>query len=70
MRPDLRKLVVNLTLLPRLNFFMIGFAPLTSRGSQQYGSLTVTWSLQRLMLKKPKLVLPTSILVSFTTRSN
>ena len=26
---------------PRLHFFMIGFAPLTSRGSQQYRSLTV-----------------------------
>merc|ERR1712013_406916 len=26
---------------PRLHFFMPGFAPLTSRGSQQYRSLTV-----------------------------
>merc|ERR1719378_479797 len=26
---------------PRLHFFMIGFAPLTSRGSQQYRALTV-----------------------------
>ena len=26
---------------PRLHFFMVGFAPLTSRGSQQYRSLTV-----------------------------
>ncbi|KAF2606421.1 hypothetical protein F2Q68_00045485 [Brassica cretica] len=26
---------------PRLHFFMVGFAPLTSRGSQQYISLTV-----------------------------
>lgn len=27
---------------PRLHFFMPGFAPLTSRGSQQYRSLTVS----------------------------
>ena len=26
---------------PRLHFFMPGFAPLTSRGSQQYRSMTV-----------------------------
>ncbi|VFQ69428.1 unnamed protein product [Cuscuta campestris] len=38
---DLRKLAVNLIPFPRLHFFMVGFAPLTSRGSQQYTSLTV-----------------------------
>jgi len=38
---DLRKLAVNLIPFPRLHFFMIGFAPLTSRGSQQYRALTV-----------------------------
>jgi tubulin beta len=38
---DLRKLGVNLIPFPRLHFFMIGFAPLTSRGSQQYRALTV-----------------------------
>jgi tubulin beta len=38
---DLRKLAVNLIPYPRLHFFMIGFAPLTSRGSQQYRALTV-----------------------------
>jgi tubulin beta len=38
---DLRKLAVNLIPFPRLHFFMIGVAPLTSRGSQQYQSLTV-----------------------------
>src|SRR5437763_12862422 len=37
---DLRKLAVNLIPFPRLHFFMIGFAPLTSRGSQQYRALT------------------------------
>jgi tubulin beta len=38
---DLRKLAVNLIPFPRLHFFMIGFAPLTSRGSQQYRQLSV-----------------------------
>jgi tubulin beta len=38
---DLRKLAMNLIPFPRLHFFMISFAPLTSRGSQQYRALTV-----------------------------
>ncbi|KAL5719958.1 Tubulin beta-1 chain [Ranunculus cassubicifolius] len=38
---DLRKLAVNLIPFPRLHFFMVGFAPLTSLGSQLYRSLTV-----------------------------
>merc|ERR1712093_379937 len=38
---DLRKLAVNLIPFTRLHFFMLGFAPLTSRGSQQYRALTV-----------------------------
>jgi hypothetical protein len=38
---DLRKIAVNLIPYPRLHFFMIGFAPLTSRGSQQYRALSV-----------------------------
>merc|ERR1712029_548325 len=38
---DLRKLAVNLIPFPRLHFFIPGFAPLTSRGSQQYRALTV-----------------------------
>jgi tubulin beta len=38
---DLRNLGVNLVPFPRLHFFMIGFSPLTSRGSQQYRALTV-----------------------------
>mmetsp|Transcript_114 Transcript_114/g.191 ORF Transcript_114/g.191 Transcript_114/m.191 type:complete len:452 (+) Transcript_114:77-1432(+) len=38
---DLRKLAVNLIPFPRLHFFITGFAPLTSRGSQQYRNLTV-----------------------------
>merc|ERR1712224_699940 len=38
---DIRKLAVNMIPFPRLYFFMNGFAPLTSRGSQQYRALTV-----------------------------
>ena len=38
---DLRKLAVNMVPFPRLHFFMPGFAPLTSHGSQQYQALTV-----------------------------
>ena len=38
---DLRKLATNLVHFPRLHFFMIDFAPLTSRGSQVYRNLTV-----------------------------
>ena len=38
---DLRKLAVNMVPFPRLHFFMPGFAPLTSRGAQQYRAVTV-----------------------------
>ncbi|XP_030672921.1 tubulin beta-7 chain-like isoform X3 [Nomascus leucogenys] len=38
---DLRKLAVNMVPFPCLHFFMPGFAPLTSRGSQQDRALTV-----------------------------
>lgn len=38
---DLRKLAVNLVPFPRLHFFMVGYAPLTSLGSQSFRSLTV-----------------------------
>ncbi|KAG6753849.1 hypothetical protein POTOM_041849 [Populus tomentosa] len=38
---DLKKLAVNLIPFPRLHFFMVGFVPLTSRGSQQYLSIIV-----------------------------
>lgn len=38
---DLRKLATNMIPFPRLHFFMIGFAPITSMGSQQYRALTV-----------------------------
>lgn len=38
---DLRKLAVNMVPFPRLHFFMPGFAPLTSLGSQSYRALSV-----------------------------
>ncbi|KAJ4932317.1 hypothetical protein JOQ06_010741 [Pogonophryne albipinna] len=38
---DLRKLAVNMVPFPRLHFFMPGFAPLTSWGSQQYRAPSV-----------------------------
>ncbi|KAI8845447.1 the binding mode of Epothilone A On A,B-tubulin By electron crystallography [Chytridium lagenaria] len=38
---DLRKLAVNMVPFPRLHFFMVGFAPLTARGSIKYRQLTV-----------------------------
>jgi tubulin beta len=53
---DLRKLAVNLIPFPRLHFFMIGFAPLTSRGSQQYRALTVpelTAQVRSSLIKQP-----------------
>ena len=47
---DLRKIAVNLVPFPRLHFFMTGFAPLTSRGSQQYRALTVPELTQQMSL--------------------
>jgi len=38
---DLRKLAVNLIPFPRLHFFMIGFAPLTARGTHEYRQTSV-----------------------------
>ena len=34
-------MAVNLVPFPRLHFFLVGFAPLTARGSQQYRAVTV-----------------------------
>ena len=48
---DLRKIAVNLVPFPRLHFFMTGFAPLTSRGSQQYRALTVPELTQQILDK-------------------
>ncbi|PLB43446.1 tubulin beta subunit [Aspergillus steynii IBT 23096] len=38
---DLRKLAVNMIPFPRLHFFMVGFAPLTSRGASSFRAVTV-----------------------------
>lgn len=38
---DLRKLAVNMAPFPRLHFFMVGFAPLTSRGAHSFRAVTV-----------------------------
>uniref|UniRef100_A0A2R8M6Z3 Tubulin beta chain n=1 Tax=Callithrix jacchus TaxID=9483 RepID=A0A2R8M6Z3_CALJA len=46
---DLWKLAVNMVPFPLLHFFMPGFAPLTSRGSQQYQALTMAELTQQLL---------------------
>merc|ERR1712238_524314 len=51
---DLRKLATTLVPFPRLHFFMVGFAPLTSRGSQQYRALTVPELTQQMFDAKNK----------------
>uniref|UniRef100_A0A0K3C9U5 Tubulin beta chain n=1 Tax=Rhodotorula toruloides TaxID=5286 RepID=A0A0K3C9U5_RHOTO len=38
---DLRKLAVNMVPFPRLHFFMVGFAPLTAKGSQSFRAVSV-----------------------------
>jgi len=38
---NLRKLAVNMVPFPRLHFFMVGFAPLTSRGAHSFRAVTV-----------------------------
>ena len=49
---DLRKLAVNMVPFPRLHFFMVGFAPLTARGSQQYRAITVAELTQQMFESK------------------
>jgi len=39
---DLRKLSVNMVPFPRLHFFLVGFAPLTSQRSQNFRTLSVS----------------------------
>lgn len=46
---DLRKLAVNMVPFPRLHFFMVGFAPLTSRGAYSFRSSTVPELTQQLL---------------------
>ncbi|UNI14808.1 Tubulin beta chain (Beta tubulin), variant 2 [Purpureocillium takamizusanense] len=38
---DLRKMAVNMVPFPRLHFFMVGFAPLTSRSAHSFRAVTV-----------------------------
>ena len=49
---DLRKLAVNMVPFPRLHFFLVGFAPLTARGSQQYRAVTVPELTQQMFESK------------------
>merc|ERR1712003_463228 len=51
---DLRKISVNMVPFPRLHFYMTGFAPLTSRGSQQYRALAVPELTQQMFDVKNK----------------
>jgi len=39
---DLRKLAVNLIPFPRLHFFLVGFAPLFSKGSKDFRAINVS----------------------------
>ena len=48
----LKKLPVNLIPFPLLHFFMTGFTPLTSRGSQQYRALSVPELTQQMFVPK------------------
>lgn len=45
---DLRKLAVNMVPFPRLHFFMVGFAPLTSRASKSFHNISVPQITQQL----------------------
>ncbi|KAI5456856.1 tubulin beta chain [Mariannaea sp. PMI_226] len=49
---DLRKLAVNMIPFPRLHFFMVGFAPLTSRGAYSFRAITVPELSQQLFNPK------------------
>lgn len=49
---DLRKLAVNMVPFPRLHFFVPGFVPLMSRGTQQYATVSVPDLTQRMFEAK------------------
>jgi len=53
---DLRKLAVNLIPFPRLHFFLIGYAPLTSKTSHGYHSFTVPELTQQIFDAKNMMV--------------
>jgi tubulin beta len=55
---DLRKLAVNMVPFPRLHFFSVGFAPLTSRDTRSYTSVGVQELTQQLF--DPKNVMSAS----------
>jgi len=49
---DLRKLAVNMIPFPRLHFFMVGFAPLTSQNSSSFRATTVAELTQQMFDSK------------------
>lgn len=49
---DLRKLAVNMVPFPRLHFFMVGFAPLTARGTASYRAWSVPELVQQMFDSK------------------
>jgi len=49
---DLRKLAVNMIPFPRLHFFMVGFAPLTARGTAQFRQSSVPELTQQMFESK------------------
>lgn len=49
---DLRKLAVNMIPFPRLHFFMVGFAPLTSRNNSSFRATTVAELTQQMFDSK------------------
>ncbi|XP_072048478.1 tubulin beta-4B chain-like [Amphiura filiformis] len=53
---NMRKLAVNMVPFPRLHFFMNSLAPLTSRDSQQYRTLTVSELTQQMFDAKNMMV--------------
>ncbi|UKZ77889.1 hypothetical protein TrVFT333_005617 [Trichoderma virens FT-333] len=46
---DLRKLAVNMVPFPRLHFFMVGFAPLTSPGAHSFRAVSVPELTQQML---------------------
>jgi tubulin beta len=49
---DLRKLAVNMVPFPRLHFFMVGFAPLIPKGTQQFRHVNVSELTQQMFDSK------------------
>ncbi|KAH7012871.1 beta-tubulin [Ilyonectria destructans] len=53
---DLRKMAVNMVPFPRLHFLMVGFAPLTSRGSHSFSAFSVPELTQQLVDPKNMMI--------------